>query len=67
VDYSEAEQAECYDERHGKFRNYEREFKKMMDFLSLHNTKHKTIVDLGCGYRCHFHFGGWILQDRLRR
>ncbi|MCE5333151.1 MAG: methyltransferase domain-containing protein [Desulfobacteraceae bacterium] len=49
VDYSEAQQAESYDERHGKFRDYEREFKEMMNFLGLRDTKDKMIVDLGCG------------------
>lgn len=49
VDYSEAELAEEYDERHEKFRDYEREFRQMMDFLGLRDTKNKTMVDLGCG------------------
>lgn len=49
VDYSDVEQAEGYDERHGKFRDYGREFKEMTDFLGLGDTKDKTIVDLGCG------------------
>ncbi|MFA5259870.1 MAG: methyltransferase domain-containing protein [Candidatus Omnitrophota bacterium] len=49
VDYSKAGQAEMFDEQHQKFRDYEREFREMMDFLGLHNTEDKTIVDLGCG------------------
>ena len=49
VDYSKAEQAEMYDEHHRKFRDYEREFKEMMDFLELRDTKDKTAIDLGCG------------------
>lgn len=49
VDYAKAGQAEKYDEQHQKFRNYEKEFKGMMEFLGLRNTKDKTIVDLGCG------------------
>lgn len=49
VDYSDVEQAEGYDERHGKFRDYGREFKEMMAFLDLRDTKDKTVVDLGCG------------------
>jgi ubiquinone/menaquinone biosynthesis C-methylase UbiE len=49
VDYSKAKQAEIYDEEHQKFRDYEQEFRGMMDFLGLHNTENMTIVDLGCG------------------
>ena len=49
VDYSTAKQAEIYDKEHQKFRNYEREFKEMMEFLELQNTEDKTIVDLACG------------------
>ena len=49
VDYSKAGQADVYDEQHQKFRNYETEFKGMMDFLGLHDTRNKTIIDLGCG------------------
>jgi ubiquinone/menaquinone biosynthesis C-methylase UbiE len=49
LDYSKAGQADVYDEQHQKFRNYENEFKEMMDFLGLHDTRNKTIIDLGCG------------------
>ena len=49
VDYSKAGQAEMYDRHHEKFRNYEKELTEMMDFLELHDTKNKTIIDLGCG------------------
>jgi ubiquinone/menaquinone biosynthesis C-methylase UbiE len=49
VDYSRAGQAEMYDDRHQKFRNYEKEFKGLMDFLELDDPEQKTVVDLGCG------------------
>jgi ubiquinone/menaquinone biosynthesis C-methylase UbiE len=49
VDYSEAKQADKYDEQHEKFRDYKNEFRIMMDFLGLHDTGDKTIIDLGCG------------------
>lgn len=49
VDYSKVGQAEMYDRRHEKFRDYEKEFTEMIDFLSLHDTADKTIIDLGCG------------------
>lgn len=49
VDYSEAEEADKYDEQHQKFRDYKNEFRIMMDFLGLHDTGDKTIIDLGCG------------------
>ncbi|MDD4352564.1 MAG: class I SAM-dependent methyltransferase, partial [Candidatus Gracilibacteria bacterium] len=49
VDYSQAEEAEVYDDRHRKFRNYEKEFQEMIDFLELRDTKDKIVIDLGCG------------------
>lgn len=49
VDYSDEKQAENYDNQHQKFRNYETEFKSMLDFLSPGNTKDLSIIDLGCG------------------
>lgn len=49
VDYSKAEHADMYDEHHRTFRNYEKEFQEMMDFLELQDTKSKTVIDLGCG------------------
>jgi putative AdoMet-dependent methyltransferase len=49
VDYSKAGQAEIYDEEHQKFRNYEQEFRGMMDFLGLRNTENMILIDLGCG------------------
>lgn len=49
VDYSKADQAEVYDDQHQTFRNYEKEFNGMLEFLELENIKNKTIVDLGCG------------------
>ncbi len=49
VDYAKAEQAEAYDERHQKFRNYEQEFHDMLDFLDLNDTREMSLIDLGCG------------------
>jgi ubiquinone/menaquinone biosynthesis C-methylase UbiE len=49
VDYSDINQAEIYDQQHQKFRNYEKEFSDMMDYLSLGNTRDMTLIDLGCG------------------
>lgn len=49
VDYSKAKQAEIYDERHQKFRNYENEFNEMLNFLDIQEARGKIVVDLGCG------------------
>ncbi len=49
VDYSDFTQANGYDSRHQKFRNFEKEFSDMLEFLSLENLREKTIIDLGCG------------------
>jgi len=49
VDYSRAENADAYDERHSKFRDFEKEFRGMLDFLDLDNAGAKTLIDLGCG------------------
>ncbi len=49
VDYSDIKQAEEYDNQHQKFRNYEKEFDNMIDFLSLKEPHKLTVIDLGCG------------------
>jgi ubiquinone/menaquinone biosynthesis C-methylase UbiE len=49
VDYSDEKQADGYDSLHQKFRNYEKEFGDMLDFLGLSNTQDMSIIDLGCG------------------
>lgn len=49
VDYAKAEQAEKYDGQHSKFRNYEKEFARMLEFLEIRDTKDKIIIDMGCG------------------
>lgn len=49
VDYSMAKEAEIYDGQHQKFRDYEKEFKGMIEFLGLRNMSNKTVIDLGCG------------------
>ena len=49
IDYSKAMQAEAYDDQHQKFRDYEKEFRGMLEFLELRNTTDQTVVDLGCG------------------
>jgi ubiquinone/menaquinone biosynthesis C-methylase UbiE len=49
VDYSQAEQAGKYDERHQSFRNYRKEFDDMLRFLDIKDTSELTLIDLGCG------------------
>jgi ubiquinone/menaquinone biosynthesis C-methylase UbiE len=49
VDYSDKKQADRYDILHQKFRNYEKEFGDMLDFIGLSNTQDMSIIDLGCG------------------
>ena len=49
VDYSKAEQARIYDERHQKFRDFRKEFTGMMDYLGMRDPEKRTVVDLGCG------------------
>ncbi|HPS58584.1 MAG TPA: methyltransferase domain-containing protein [Spirochaetota bacterium] len=49
VDYSDAKQAEDYDNQHRKFRDYEKEFNEMIEFLSPGNTRELSMLDLGCG------------------
>ncbi|MBN2326689.1 MAG: methyltransferase domain-containing protein [Candidatus Omnitrophica bacterium] len=49
VDYSQIQQAEKYDDRHRKFRDFEKEFKGMIDFLELQDASDMTLIDLGCG------------------
>lgn len=49
VDYADAKQAESYDQQHQKFRDYEKEFTDILDFLSIKNTQDMTMIDLGCG------------------
>jgi len=49
VDYSKTAQSERYDGRHQRFRDYEKEFNSMMDFLAISDTKDKVVIDLGCG------------------
>lgn len=49
VDYSKAEQARAYEERHRKFRDFRKEFDDMMAFLELSHPERQSLVDLGCG------------------
>ena len=49
VDYSDEKQAENYDNQHQKFRDYEKEFNEMIEFLSLKETNDLSMIDLGCG------------------
>lgn len=49
VDYSMADQAKVYDERHGKFRDFKKEFDGMMASLELRDPGQRTVIDLGCG------------------
>ena len=49
VDYSKAEQAKIYDERHQKFRDFRKEFESMLAFLALPHPETLALIDLGCG------------------
>ncbi len=49
VDYSDLKQAEEYDNQHRKFRNYEKEFDAMIEFLAPDNSESMSMIDLGCG------------------
>jgi ubiquinone/menaquinone biosynthesis C-methylase UbiE len=49
VDYSDKKQTEEYDSLHQTFRNYEKEFEDMLEFLGLSNTHEMSIIDFGCG------------------
>ncbi|MHC4743740.1 MAG: class I SAM-dependent methyltransferase [Planctomycetota bacterium] len=47
VDYSDVAMVAAYDERHRKFRDYEKEVRATADLLGLDTNQ--TVVDLGCG------------------
>jgi ubiquinone/menaquinone biosynthesis C-methylase UbiE len=47
VDYSDTAIAGEYDERHGKFRDFQEETKHIIELLGLKTTD--TVIDLGCG------------------
>lgn len=47
VDYSDKDIVDDYDKSHNKFRDFEKEAKKIADDLKL--TKESTILDFGCG------------------
>ena len=49
VNYADSKQAEIYDSRHRQFRDFEQEFKGMLQFLNLKETNTLTAIDLGCG------------------
>ncbi len=49
VDYSDNNLVNAYDEQHQTFRNYQKEFDDMIDFLSLKNIEDLSVIDLGCG------------------
>jgi cyclopropane fatty-acyl-phospholipid synthase-like methyltransferase len=49
VDYSDINQSKIYDSQHLMFRDYEKEFKNLLEFLALDNVNNMTLVDLGCG------------------
>ena len=49
VDYAAEQQAGMYDDQHLKFRDYEKEFVEMMDYIGLQDTGDKIVIDLGCG------------------
>ena len=47
VNYANTEQVEVYDERHQKFRDYDKEAQDIIDQLALGTND--TIIDFGCG------------------
>ncbi len=49
VDYSDEKLADQYDEQHQTFRDFEKEFNDMIDFLSLKDTQELSVIDLACG------------------
>jgi putative AdoMet-dependent methyltransferase len=49
VNYSDMNLAAQYDEKHNKFRNYEKEVNYLINELSLNNSKNMTLIDFGCG------------------
>lgn len=49
VDYSNEEHVNNYDQQHQLFRDYEKEFNDMIEFLCLNNTHDLSVIDLGCG------------------
>ncbi len=49
VNYSDEDTAEDYDRRHQAFRDYEREFNGMIEFLDLKDLHELSVMDLGCG------------------
>jgi putative AdoMet-dependent methyltransferase len=49
IDYSTKENAQNYDKQHQSFRDYEKEFNEMIEFLGLKDTSEMTLIDLGCG------------------
>lgn len=49
VDYSNEEHVNNYDGRHQSFRDYEKEFNDMVEFLCLKKTHELSVIDLGCG------------------
>ncbi|MFW5775245.1 MAG: class I SAM-dependent methyltransferase [Chitinivibrionales bacterium] len=49
VDYAEQANAKSYDRQHQKFRDYEKEFYQVLEFICLQGTKDLSVIDLGCG------------------
>lgn len=49
VDYASEKQAEIYETRHRKFRDFQKEFDGMMTFLDVAHPETQTLIDLGCG------------------
>lgn len=49
VDYSEQTEADDYDKKHSAIRDFDQEFKSMLEFLELADTGKMDIIDLGCG------------------
>lgn len=49
VDYSDVKHVEGYDSLHQQFRDFDKEFTDMLDFIGPLNTQELTVIDLGCG------------------
>lgn len=49
VDYSQQEQAQCYEKRHREFRDFRKEFDSMLSLLDLPHPETLTLIDMGCG------------------
>lgn len=49
VDYSRQDEVDIYDDNHSKFRDVEKEFQEMLEYVGIGDTHSKTLIDFGCG------------------